>query len=360
MTAWKQIEMERRGEKDLSIETLRGIAIILVVTGHAIGDGTQYGMRLAGDSFLRHFYYSFVFLRLPLFIVISGWVYAIFPATPLNLKLFISKKARRLLLPMLFVGATYYLVQYFVPGTNLKNNLSEIWRLLVFPFTIYWYLPSLFIVFLLISLLDAYGKIRTLNQWVVLFAITVTMLVLKTYFVKETDPNYFSYKGAIYLLPFFLVGIGLHRFRVAFSNRYLLTILGLCLIAGLVIQQLAWYHVINYSMNKGTGVGLLIGLSGTILLLKIRWQVKWLIWTGGFAYSIYLFHAFGTAGARIILKSLGLESNSIIFISSMLAGILLPIAADKLFDRSGLTRLLLLGRNYRVKNIESINHGIPQ
>ncbi|NVO19555.1 MAG: acyltransferase [Bacteroidetes bacterium] len=336
--------MEFRREKDLSIETLRGAAIILVVTGHAIGDGPGYGMGLSGDSFLRHFYFTFLYLRMPLFTVISGWVYALRPAYRSTWKVFNLRKARRLLLPMIFVGAIYYVIQYFVPGTNLKNNLQDMWRLFIFPFTIYWYLPSLFLVFLVISLLDSYGKMDSFRNWLVLLAIAVTILIVKTYVVKESDPNYLSYKGAIYLMPFFLAGIGINRFRSFFSNRYLLIILAFSLVVGLAIQQLSWYHVINYNLKKGTGIGLLIGLSGAVLLLNLKWKVRWLIWIGNFAYTIYLFHAFGTAGARIILRAVGINSIAIIFTVSMLMGIALPILLDYLFKPYNFTRLVFLGR----------------
>lgn len=332
--------------KDPSIETLRGLAIILVVAGHAIGDGPQYAMRVSDDSWLRYFNYSFQFLRMPLFTVISGWIYAMRPVNSTDFSGFISGKARRLLVPMLFVGAIYYLTQHFVPGTTLKHEISGIWRLLVFPFTLYWYLPSLFFVFLIVAGLDMLKKLQPLLNWSVVLIIAVIMLILRTYFITDEAPNYLSYKGVIYLLPFFLIGVGLKRYPVLFNNKAITSLVWICLITGVVIQQLIWYGVIDYYMSKGTGIGLMIGLSGAILLLKVRFHAKYLAWLGGFSYTIYLFHAFGTAGARIISTALGLHSPVLIVIFAITAGLFLPILADKIFDRNSLTRLLLLGRNY--------------
>lgn len=337
--------MENGKENDLSVETLRGLAIIMVVAGHVIGDGPQYAMKVADDSFLRHVYYSFVFLRIPLFTVISGWVYAIRPASRINLGSFSLKKARRLLLPMIFVGGAYYLVQYFVPGTTHKNALSEIWRIFVFPFTLYWYLPSLFFVFMIVSLLDSFSRIQSVKNWIILLLFALALQILKSRLIVHEDPNYFSYKGVIYLLPFFLVGMGAQRFRELFSNTYLVSALLALLVAGLIIQQLAWYDVIQYSLTKGSGVGLLIGLTGSVLLLRLRWKSAWLIWLGGFAYSIYLFHAFGTAGARILINSLGVKSTGIVFFTSLFAGIVFPLLAEKFLNRFRITRLIFLGRN---------------
>jgi membrane-bound acyltransferase YfiQ involved in biofilm formation len=134
-----------------------------------------------------------------------------------------------------------------------------------------------------------------------------------------------------------------------FSNRSFLTVLLIILAISLVFQQLSWYKVIDYNLTKGGGVGLLIGLTGTILLFRLRWKINWLIWIGSYAYSIYLFHAFGTAGGRIIIKAMGIHVATVIFIVSLLAGILVPVFAELVFDRFKLTRMLLLGRSYQKK-----------
>ncbi len=332
-------------QKDESIETLRGLAILLVVASHAIGDGPQYAMKVSNDSALRYFNYSFQFLRMPLFTVIAGYIYAMHPVSAGALKAFISRKSQRLLLPMLFVGAAYYLVQYFVPGTTNKNELSGMWRLLLFPFTLYWYLPSLFFVFVIIASLDVINRLQPFRNWLILLALGIALLIFRTYFITDQDPNYFSYKGVIYLLPFFLVGIGIFRYKEWFSHPLMITLLWISLISGLIIQQLVWFGQLEYYMSKGTGIGLMIGLTGTILLMKLKFNNKWLVWIGGCSYSIYLFHAFATAGARIIATSSGIHVSLVIFFLALSAGIGLPIMADKVFNQLSITRILLLGRN---------------
>lgn len=339
--------MEQKREKDLSVETLRGVAIILVVMGHVIGSGPDGGMQVADDSFLRHVYYSFIeCLQMPLFTVISGWVYALHPITTEKIKDFVGKKVIRIILPMIFVGAAYFILQYLVPGTNKKGDLSDIWKILVFPYTLFWYLPSLFLVFLVIAVIDSFHKMDTFINWAVIFCLSLAVLLLRDKVIPTDTLNYFSYKGAMYLLPFFIMGIGIMRFKDFFSNRKFITALIIILIIGIFIQQLAWYKVIEYSIRKNGGIGLFIGLIGTILLFRLRWKVNWLIWVGGFAYSIFLFHAFGTAGGRIIIEKLGINSNYIIFGFSLVAGMCLPIIAEKILDRFGITRMLFLGRNY--------------
>ena len=67
--------------KNLQVETLRGFAIVPVVMGHVIGSASDGGMKVSEDSFLRYLYFTFEYLRMPLFTVISGWVYALRPSS---------------------------------------------------------------------------------------------------------------------------------------------------------------------------------------------------------------------------------------------------------------------------------------
>ena len=65
----------RRG-KDLHVETLRGLAILLMVAGHVIGNDSTHGMRVDDSSVWRSAWVSLEFLRLPLFTFLSGVVSA--------------------------------------------------------------------------------------------------------------------------------------------------------------------------------------------------------------------------------------------------------------------------------------------
>lgn len=121
----------------MSIETLRGIAILLVVVGHVIGSDPDGGMKIDFPHPLRYLYVWIDYIQMPLFTAIAGWVYALKPvAAPGGFSTFARKKALRLLVPMAAVGTLYFMVQYFMPGTNGKGELGRLWRIYVFPYTI--------------------------------------------------------------------------------------------------------------------------------------------------------------------------------------------------------------------------------
>ncbi|CAH8283601.1 acyltransferase-like protein [Mariniflexile fucanivorans] len=292
-------------KKDQTVETLRGAVILLVVIGHVIGSGSDGGMKVSDDSFFRYFYDTFIDpIQMPLFTILAGWVYSLRPPVYGSVKKFISKKVSRLLIPMLVVGACYFLLQYFTPGTNNKGELTAIWKLVFFPYTLFWYLYSLFIVFIIVALIDAFNKMNSITNWILIFCISVLALLLRDVFIPFEVPNYLSYKGTLYLLPSFILGVGLNRFKEVFQSKKVLYASIILLVGCVIIQQLSWFKVIDYVVHKDNIVGLTIGFTATMVLLSSKIEINWLVWVGGFAYSIYLFHAFGTAGGRILPQKL--------------------------------------------------------
>jgi peptidoglycan/LPS O-acetylase OafA/YrhL len=234
--------MNFKNEKDLSVETLWGLAIALMVIVHVIGSASDGGMQVSDDSFMMYFYYSFIeCLQIPLFTIIA------------------------------------------------------------------------------------------------------VILLIRDLVIPVEYPNYLSYKGAIYLIPFFVLGIGLVRFRFLFQKKIFIFIITAVLVITYTIQQLAWFNIIDFPVTENNLTGLLIGITGTVFLFNLNWQSKSLVWLGAYSYSIFLFHAFGTAGGRIILKFAGINSVVLTFTLSLTCGLLLPVLAHKMLNKSNLTRFVFLG-----------------
>ena len=333
-------------KKDMTVETLRGGVILLVVIGHVIGSDSSGGMKVSDASFLRYFYDTFIDpIQMPLFTILAGWVYTLKPPVYAKMKSFMTKKVLRILLPMLTVGICYFLIQYITPGTNSKNDLLDIWKLLFFPYTLFWYLYSLFMVFIIVGFIDVFNKMDSITNWFIIFSLAVVALLLRDLFIPFESPNFLSYKGTLYLLPCFVLGVGLNRFQNILQHKWVLFLSILLLVICVVVQQLSWFKIIDYVVHKDDIFGLFIGFTATFTLIRSRLEAKWLIWIGGFAYSIYLFHAFGTAGGRIIPQKLNINSTILIFIISLTTGIILPIIAEKIFARYKITRVLFLGKS---------------
>lgn len=334
--------------KNLNVETLRGIAIILVVAGHVIGSTIEGGLQVANDSIWRYFYYSFEYLRLPLFTAISGYVYSLKPVNINYLKTFTLKKIRRLLFPLIFVGGLYYVVRNIIPGTNFTDPINEIWKIFILPYTLYWYLPSLFIIFVTVAMLDSFKLMNNKNKWFIIMICSIGLVYVEQTSIVQLSTNYFSFKGAMFLMPYFILGIGLNKFKEIFSKSDIKLSL-IYLIIGIILQQILWFTDITASPKIIITLSLIIGIPFIVIAFNLNMNNKFLIKIAKYAYTIYLFHAFGTAGGRIILNAFNITNGILVFVISLSGAIILSIIAEILLDRIPITRLLFLGRNYKKK-----------
>jgi glucans biosynthesis protein C len=329
-------------DKNAYVETLRGIAIILVVLGHVIGFDRAGGMKVADDSIFRYIYFSLEYIRMPLFTVISGWVYSNKPVRLGEERSFLKGKFRRLIIPMFIISTLLYLMRNVVPGTNTKPDLSLIGYNLVFPYDVFWFLYSLFIIFIVISLIDTRSWLRSFNGWAAGITCAFILLVAVRFFMHDV-PNMFSFKGAAYLLPFFLLGIGMCRFPGKLFHPRVLSVVFFLFIGGVIIQQLTWFGY--YPMQqKHSLLGLTIGVSAAVLLFQMKFKNNFLIWVGSYAYSIFLFHVFFTGGTRIVLLKAGVHNQWVILFMATVLSVLIPIVIENVFVKSKVLRLLFLGR----------------
>jgi glucans biosynthesis protein C len=333
--------MQRPGlkNKDLTVETLRGIAIIMMVAGHVIGTNTQNGLGVEDDSAWRYFYRSFEYLRMPLFTGISGFVYSLRPIGDFKVMGFLKGKARRLLLPMISVGTLNFIIQYFVPGTNTNNELSQIWRIYFFPYGHFWFLQAIFLIFIIIALVDHFKLISTKEKWFFVFLLATIARCFRSYF----QGDFFSFSHFLNLLPFFLLGCGIQRFRELFTAKKNLTIILVLFIISVIIQQYTLSEGKTFDYPEYIILSFFVASSGIPLLFYIRKNISFLSKLGNFAFSIYLFHVFGSAGTRIILTKIGIMNNSILFTVGLVFGLGVPVILEIIIEKSNVLRLIFLG-----------------
>jgi len=302
----------------------------LLVSFHVIGGSSNVGLRLSG-GYLREINDVLIYFRMPLFTFLSGYVYAYRPFNSGALQ-FLKGKARRLLLPMLVVGTLFAVIQANTPSAN---SSVENWYLLhIMPYAHYWFLESLFLIFILIIPLEHF-KIFD-NKIFVL----ITFLIASLIYLSDFVYPWFSVSGAIYLLPYFILGMSVSRFSWTKElNKYWGVFLLIMIIALLVL----WDSDAS-DVGKRSLFALIVGSVGCTAILITRVRILWLSIIGIYSYSIYLFHVFFTAASRIFLVEFGVQDTAMLFAAGLILGVGGPILVELLLNKYSFARLLFLGK----------------
>tara|TARA_B110000211_G_scaffold58679_1_gene65656 strand:+ start:1114 stop:2133 length:1020 start_codon:yes stop_codon:yes gene_type:complete len=318
----------------LKIDTLRGLACVLLIAYHVIGFNAETGLKLS-EGALRDINDTLVFIRMPLFTFLSGLVYAFRPFS-FGGQSFIYKKVRRLLFPMLSVGTIFALLQAFTPGAN--SNEIDWLTLHIKPVAHFWFIESLFIVFTFVLICEKLKFFDGFNKFIYVFIFSIVL------YISPINSDYFSFSGFIYLLPYFLFGMSLVRFNFSVNIS---PVLGLALLFFLIfIITLIFKGIVPYFEQRSLS-SLILGCLGCLILLVVGIRFKPLAWIGSYSYSIYLFHVFFTAGTRIILHKLNVYDVEIIFSIALATGLLLPILTEKILEKNYFTNLVFLGKGIK-------------
>ena len=326
-------------KKDLSVECLRGLACVLLVTYHVIGDNSEQGLRVAADSYLRYLNDSLVYLRMPLFTFLSGYVYSLRPviSNPIG---FLVKKVRRLIIPMLVVGTLYIGLQHLVPGTNSTYSFITLYSF--YPVAHFWFLEALLLIFVVLVPMEFSGILKRKGSFflVLLFFSGISLSQVKT-------TTFFAVNGAVYLMPYFLLGVGIHRFNLDNIGSGVKSLILIVALISVLFSQLGLSGVVEIDLAGRSLVAFLLGAAGVVSLFLFRFENKFLAAIGEYSYTIYLFHVFSAAAVRIVMVRLGVTSLELHLFLGIIAGIAAPILLEKLLSKYSVARLLLFGKSAR-------------
>lgn len=242
------------------IDSIRGLAIFLVVWGHAI----QY---LDGEaSFFTDPVFKFIYsFHMPLFFVISGFLFSSSLRKPAAD--FFKQKSLQLLLPSvvwaLILGVIDYPILKDEPMDILKVLNPQSWHI--------WFLRELFISSALVYL--AFGLVK--KGWLAAMLCLLAVLIIPYFEIQRS------------LLPAFLAGMLLRRnyFKITGQARYLLPAVAVVFAVLLIFWETKYtlyfttfpsvFHINGMSFNfQQFGLALyriIIGIAGSVIMwLGIR------------------------------------------------------------------------------------------
>lgn len=296
--------------KPSKVQTLRGLACLMLVAYHVVGATDAQGMRFQ-SGWVRELMNALAAVRMPVFGLIAGAMYGYSHKCGW---LLVQDKFKRLLIPMLTVGTGFALMQQLVPASNLP--IEDLHLIHIVPVAHYWFLESLFLIFCMMAAVEKLYTMQTIIPWSISFAVSVLMYLWTPGFI------WFGLLGAFYLLPYFLVGFGMTRLHWDAKQEHrqaglILTLLGIGLIAGNM--------ALAGTTSRFSPTMLLAGLSMACGLWSLGLRNAFLARIGDYSFAIFLFHVFFTSGTRMALQALAWDAHALVFLASMLTGIAGPI-----------------------------------
>lgn len=325
----------KRRIKDPSIETLRGLACVLIVAYHSItvemvSDG------LFGYGYVAH---CFRLIRLPLFVTISGYVYAMHPMAIGSLAGFITGKARRILLPWVSVTLLTFGLRAFVHGGS-HSTVGAVLYAFWLPIDQLWFLPAIFWVILTVAILEAKFWLSSIKCWVLVCLVAWVPAIFCMVFQPLAIAGYFQ------LLPFFLLGLGLFRFEKSILKLKIIWFCTVIAAIGLLIHQLTWFGIVQLSSYQYNLLVLFTVYGTQVLIFNLRRGIPLLTWLGHFSFAIFLFHLIAISIVSRLIGAILINNIHVVFLLKLCLGLTLPIVATFLINRSKLLNTVLLGERW--------------
>lgn len=307
-------------ERNILVDKLKGYTCFLVLFGHVI-----MGIRLAGvymPSFfegLEKFIWSF---HVALFLFLSGVVYketGEWKTKKTKLK-FILYKLLSLGVPYITFSVIYIAINSFVGGANNQSSYKDILSILWAPVAQYWYLYALFFLFVIWALLGG-----ILKNWLI-----YTIVLLIAYGFPIIGISLGCFEVVFYSAFTFGLGTFLNFSKLPKVPNLLkyLTIL-LHIATGIVfiylnkIESIVFKEIMN-----------LLGIYASILLISLLQDLKivsrFLLYINKYSFQIYLLHTIFTAGIRMVMIKLSINSWVIHIIVGTACGLVFSVLAAEI------------------------------
>lgn len=308
---------------------LSSFAISLVVLEHALIFMNDEKMVPYIFIYLQKLIVSFI---MPLFISISGFlfIHTNINWNSINYKDLILKKIKRLILPYFIISSIAFIPKVVLSSYALrplefsfKSYLNGIIFPYLNPIMGYWFLPTLFIIFVLFGIIVKNPRVIK-NGY---FNILLTIVLL---FVHLYNPcskiALFNLKWVVYYLIYFWLGclLCLYKEKLTFLGRK-----DFFMFFSLLLLVLNILGINNAYLNLAKALaGILAGYS----LFKVYTfnRFKILNFIEGYSYQIYLLSWFFQILVRIVFYQILGLNYYLVFVFILTSGLILPVLVTKL------------------------------
>lgn len=322
------------------LDSAKGFAILLVVLGHTFRGYTSANMYSNMENIWKYIDFTIYSFHMPLFFIISGYVYNKF-STLKNIKeypRFILKKFLNLIIPYFIFCSIQLGIKIILDGsTNSGASIKDILLLPIYPKEQFWFIYTLFFIFMFIPILDL--KIKNKK------AILITLFILKIALIFF-NPQIFAISSVMDWAFYFYIGCILEELRL---NKIPSTFL---LVAYLILNIFIYkFNIIdNYIFS------IIIALIGSLAVVNLFMtkeyiqDIKLFKILGKYNFEIFLLHTIVGSGMRIVLIKLGVYNLGLHLILDIGTAIVIPIVIGILSKKMKIIDIFFRPSKYILKS----------
>jgi fucose 4-O-acetylase-like acetyltransferase len=348
-------ERAATGERYEWLDVARGIGIILVAIGHALG-GIIDSPRGDGATILRQLFFVIYTFHMPLFFILSGALVA--RRVERDRRAF----GQTLLIDLVWPYFLWSVIQFgviYMLGSLANRPIDALWptfsALPYNPISQFWFLYALFLLHgLAILTLPALGRTSFL---LLCLALKPIGLLVALPIVLRLAFNQAPWYGiGVFLAAQGIAELAVRRpviVRAMLLPASAAMMIGLVLAASPNFMPAADMRTAVAPALAGLAWNPLVfpaGLLGAVAVIGIAGFAlgpigRILSYLGRRSMAIFILHIMGIAGTRIVLtKIFGVTDVAFILPIVVLAGLIAPVIAFEIVARFGWTRRLGLGR----------------
>ena len=306
------------------VDNAKGLGIVLVVFGHVWRGVFAKGLLNSNDTFLFIDYVIYSF-HMPLFFLISGFFISNSFAKYGRKELIINK-LKTIMYPYFIWSVIQILINVLL--SKYTNNSSDLWSILKVvyePIAPFWYLYSIFLMYMLSAILKNIDIKLKIFIGAILYILPSTNIVL-----VDNLFNFYIY---------FVLGSFLFKKIYGFNKPILSLFFGIPLF---LISFYCYTTVFNINDVRLYLMPALIGIFIILSLSKIIGPNKVFNYFGNKSLVIFLLHIFFTAGTRIFLFNvLGISSVILHVFLGFTIGLLGPLLFSFLYKKFKLRGLFV-------------------